>query len=606
MSTTDLNKFIKHYLEEDITHSAILLTAPWGTGKSYYLQNDLIPFIDTEDQKKCIVVSLYGLKDLHEISKSIYLEIRAKAITQKSEKLRAGKIIGKTIVTGVASFFGVNLDIDQSDLISLYESIDLTGKLIILEDIERSSISVIDILGYVNNLVEQDGVKVLLVANENEILQYENKVIIDENSKDKSEKTIKVLTSESKKYLEVKEKTISDTIRFLGQTKRAIEEILSGFNNTLLNTLFKDTNFWNESKLVLEVYEEIMQDENIQCENLRSFIYACQKTVDMFDSVENKLDITFARRMFLSIVAFSLRKKKSDKLTWKSKLSYSPELGTYKYPLLNYCYYNINFQYNYPEELKEAEQDFIKQQKINEELERNNADLETIYSYFIKSEKEIIEAVKHIKKLLEDTKTIYPTQYGKLSNYLIAIKDVLDCKDDIDKCKQLMLKNIPKVTCDELADRLSFHDSMQLEGNALDEFQAFKQEMLKAVKQSQLNLFDFDYTVENLQSFCDQIYSKRDTFSSHRVFARKIDNERLVNLLSNCTAYQIRTINGLYRSIYSFSNINDYFMEDKDTLIDLRERLSYLVESKNTLDKIQIMQLNWFINNLDNILNKLQ
>ena len=104
MTTNELNEYIKHYLEKDKTHSAIMLTAPWGTGKSYYIQNKLIPFIDSDDEKRCIVVSLYGLKDLHEISKSIYMEMRAKAFTKKSENLSTCKLIGKTIIKGIASF----------------------------------------------------------------------------------------------------------------------------------------------------------------------------------------------------------------------------------------------------------------------------------------------------------------------------------------------------------------------------------------------------------------------------------------------------------------------------------------------------------------------
>ena len=52
----------------------------------------------------------------------------------------------------------------------LYESVDFSGKLIILEDLERTNIGILKLLGYVNNLVEQDGVKVLLVANEEEII----------------------------------------------------------------------------------------------------------------------------------------------------------------------------------------------------------------------------------------------------------------------------------------------------------------------------------------------------------------------------------------------------------------------------------------------------
>ena len=66
----------------------------------------------------------------------------------------------------------------------LYKSIDLSGKLIIIEDLERSGIDILEILGYVNNLVEQDGVKVLLVAKEDELIQYEP---ISEETQEKQE-----------------------------------------------------------------------------------------------------------------------------------------------------------------------------------------------------------------------------------------------------------------------------------------------------------------------------------------------------------------------------------------------------------------------------------
>lgn len=80
MTYQDLNQYILHYLTEDKTKSAIMLTAPWGSGKSFYIQNELKPFLEKEENgsHKCLVVSLYGLKELSEISKALYLESRAK------------------------------------------------------------------------------------------------------------------------------------------------------------------------------------------------------------------------------------------------------------------------------------------------------------------------------------------------------------------------------------------------------------------------------------------------------------------------------------------------------------------------------------------------
>ena len=46
MTYQDLNQYILHYLTEDKTQSAVMLTAPWGTGKSFYIQNELKPFLE--------------------------------------------------------------------------------------------------------------------------------------------------------------------------------------------------------------------------------------------------------------------------------------------------------------------------------------------------------------------------------------------------------------------------------------------------------------------------------------------------------------------------------------------------------------------------------
>lgn len=213
MDTKELNEYIKNYLLNDKTQRAIMLTAPWGSGKSYYIKHSLCPFL-LENELDYAVVSLYGLKELKEVSKSLYLEIRAKKLNGKSEKLAAGKIIGKTLLKGVAGFFGVDLSQSEQDLQNLYESIDLSNKLIIFEDLQRTGIDIVEFLGYVNNLTEHDGVKVLIVANENALI---NRIEVVKDKKDYSVKEY-VLDENSQRYLAQKEKTVGDTICFWGNS----------------------------------------------------------------------------------------------------------------------------------------------------------------------------------------------------------------------------------------------------------------------------------------------------------------------------------------------------------------------------------------------------
>ena len=80
-------------------------------------------------------------------------------------------VVAKTILKSLP--VPINFNLSDDDRKKLYESIDFSGCLIILEDLERSGMSILDVLGFVNNLVEQDGVKVLLVANEDEIMKYQ-------------------------------------------------------------------------------------------------------------------------------------------------------------------------------------------------------------------------------------------------------------------------------------------------------------------------------------------------------------------------------------------------------------------------------------------------
>ena len=225
-----------------------MLTGPWGTGKSYYIQNELKPFLEKKENggHSCVIVSLYGLKDTAEISKSIYLGTRMKFLTAASENSTTVTFAGETIIKGIAGAFGVDLSVSERSLKRLYASVNLTGKLVILEDLERSGIDILEVLGYVNNLVEQDGVKVLLVANEEEIIKYElgNKVIgrrkkeeIEEEKKlheafdvpfENKGEIVQCRLSED--YQRLKEKTISDTIEFKEDYQTAIREIVQMFD----------------------------------------------------------------------------------------------------------------------------------------------------------------------------------------------------------------------------------------------------------------------------------------------------------------------------------------------------------------------------------------
>lgn len=318
MTNLELNQYILHYIKDNHTKSAIMLTAGWGTGKSYYIQKKLIPFLAKKENGaySCLVVSLYGLKTIEDISKNLYLESRLKFLRKKSEKAAAGELVAKTIVNGIISLWGVDLYKSERTLQKLYQSIDLSQKLVIFEDIERSKIDIVDILSYTYNLVEQDNVKVLLVANEDEILKHHN-----------SE------PEETSIYLAIKEKTISDTISYKGNLRTAISKLIKQFNNITLNQFTSDDN--------IDAIIDTMKTLNNY--NLRSFQFACQKTSDIFQKIGVASD-KYIQAIFFSVLVFTMQIKNGNFPDWEGTDYLSTKLGTGKFPLYRFCYDYIRWQ----------------------------------------------------------------------------------------------------------------------------------------------------------------------------------------------------------------------------------------------------------------------
>lgn len=614
------NEFIENYLINDKTKSAIMLIGGWGTGKSYYIQNVLKPYLNDKRAKSCITVSLYGLNELKEISKSIYLEIKTRHSANNNEKGSIAKIAAKTILKGVTSYFGIDLSSNADDLQKLYDSVDLSDKLIVLEDLERTNIPIKDVLGYVNNLVEQDDAKVLLVANEKEILKSEE--IIISKDKDGNEKKEWRWTSETQEYLKIKEKTISDTIPYVCDLFETTENILNQFKDDEIETLIVDklgTFGCNVDKnseteaLKRKIYRqnvcmEIVSIANeISDLNLRSLIFACQKTVNMLRLYNKKIDRTFVKHLFMSTVAFSFRLKINDKLYWDNNATgYS--LGTRKYPLFKFAHDYVKIQSLDISEVEKEEELFLAQKKA--EAAQNDAGvfLKVLYNFHSNTSICLEAAIVAIKEHLETDNAIDLIIYGKLANYLIISRDLIDTPSLIDDCKELMRTNLQNEIYDKekVSSSLSFHDSFRFwTKEQEDEYKDFITELKSIVKNEQIKELTFDYKIENIDKFIEEIRDKKDEYINQHTFLKRIDIDKLMDVIIQCSAQQINELRIAILTVYSFSNIGEFFADDKPSLIRLKDNIEALSKSDEAGDKIKRMQLSWFVGNLDNVLEKL-
>ena len=584
MTHDELNQYILDYLNETITQSAIMLTAPWGVGKSHYIKHELIPFLSDENNgnHKYIVVSLYGLSSLFEVSRAVYLESRLGKIKPKTEKGIAGSILAKTVLRGLASHFGIDLSTSDEELQKLYESIDLSSRFIIFEDLERSGIDIFDFLGYVNNLVTEDGVKVLLVAYEEEILKN-------------NDGTIGSIES----YKRIKEKTVSDTLRFYADEKKAIEGILRSFNHPMLEKLFLPADNLGTPCIVFDICSIMV---NVKCHNLRSVIFGCQKAVDIFQKVEAELDEEFSRVLLLGTIAFALRIKTKVDLKWEEKDNLSsPRLGTYVYPLLRVAYdYVHNHSFN-KRDLLNAQSSFLQQRESASKISAIKESLEVLYYCVIHTEAEVVDALQIITNSLENSTDIPCNEFGKLANYLIHIRFVVGQEDMIQRCKNAMIRRLRKEGGEQEKQSITFHSGIELiNENDKKDFLAWKKEMLNVISQKEQSGFGFvfDYSPESVNDFCKNVNEHVRSFSDRHCFASLFNIKKLIALLKIASPQQIFEIRNSFENVYYMSNIEEYFADDLDSLRKIHTGIQNLLSKKDVNDKVARLNLDFFSEDL--------
>lgn len=559
MNTEELNEYLTNYLKNDKTGKAVLLTAPWGSGKSYYIKNKLSPYLEKEELTYA-VVSVYGLTRIKELNKSLYLELRTpkviKDMNMHKEDGSCLKVWGKTILKGIASFLNINLSRDEEDLEKLYKSINLKDKLIIFEDVERSSIDLIEFLGYVNNLVETDGIKVLLVANEDELQRNQK----------------------SKQYYCVKEKTIGDTIKFIGNAEEIIQTMLHNFNkkNKYLKDLLNEDMVYEIKKIMLEN----------KCNNYRLLLFALQKIEDVFIKFESnkRYDQKFLKTIITDTIDYIT--SDSDKTNEKT--------------LYNFMHQYIYHQKLSLKDIDSEEQIFLEQQnclKVNEALE-------VIYHYYCESEKNVRDAIENIQAKLQQDKITY-TQYIQLAKYLIAISSILE-KDRIDDCLKIMLYNLKN---SKHKIKISSHIlGLGLENKEEKEkFQEFKEEVEKIIGR-QLLLFDFNYTPQEIPKFSSSVKEIQNNYDWKYCLASKLDINKFLELLKICNAKEIDMLRGAFIDFYrGISDVRNVYFYDKENLERLKQGVEEMSESQdNGLDNIQRLQLKWYALNLQDILQELE
>ena len=266
----DLVESILDYIRADYTDYAIMINGEWGSGKTHFWNNKIRNKIESMQlngkRYTTIYMSLYGISNLEDISKKIFMET-TQLMDKNLRKFMNSKgqeTIPEYAKTGIdmANFFGVTQSSNKLDYTVFFAPDDTV---LCFDDLERENVDVIDILGYINNFVEHDHIKTIIICNEKELAtklkssNLEMKTFIatylldKQNELNKSDKPmvekiqdkIEHVFDKANDYERIKEKLIGETFEYAPKFDYIINGILMRYENNpeLIRFLRENTRF---------------------------------------------------------------------------------------------------------------------------------------------------------------------------------------------------------------------------------------------------------------------------------------------------------------------------------------------------------------------------
>ena len=379
----ELVEGILDYIRSDYTDYAIMINGEWGSGKTYFWDHKIRNRIESMHingkQYTTIYMSLYGISNLEEISKKIFIETTQLMDKNLKKFMNSHNqtSIPEYAKTGLdmANFFGVTQNGDKINYADFFSTDD---KVLCFDDLERANVDVIDILGYINNFVEHDHIKTIIICNEKELAtklkssnlemktfiatylldkQGDLSKISDKPMVEKIQDQIEDVFDKANDYERIKEKLIGETFEYAPEFTYIINGLLMRYENNpeLIRFLRENT------RLIISTFEKS------GTRNLRILKHALNDFKKIFDMVNKKYSNTNqvvlqTMLIFTIAVSFEIKAGKVTKdkfINIKDNEEYKSILVSSRVLMDNRQFYIKEFDNNYYYNFK-AEYRFFK------------------------------------------------------------------------------------------------------------------------------------------------------------------------------------------------------------------------------------------------------
>lgn len=628
MNKEQIKQAVQNYIKNDNAQYALLINGAWGSGKTFLYEKYLMDTISSLEvgknkRKTNIYISLYGMSSIEELSKQLlssylfYTKANGNEVVKKGAKAVAG-ILGAASRALSFSIGAVSADLEV--LNEIKGAIEAKDLVICFDDLERCSISISEVFGYINNLVEHCNCKVIILADENNIgktyaninLEQKYQTILtggrkvvrnnpaDEDrrtSVETDELTIKelkqlneALYSENYIYRDIKEKVIGKICNYTPEIEESLKELILGnekykgyleesrYRRFLVDHIdkiveaFKETD--NKNLRVAVMWMDLFEDiYKITCKNFNGS--------EDYESIIEE----FLRYSIWAVVAERNNKQLIRSLYYGENSKYVYFEGHEYNHVAEYLFINKYMQNAClnEAELVKAARDIEERCRHNKKVLKSEgkAYLE-LYDWRFMEDAEVKDHIQQMLEELEQNKYVYE-DYAGILTLLIVFRKYGLYEENIAIVQEKMISLIEndRLVQEEGRKPLSFSDSSDKQEfrefyDLIAEKRRLRNRMLEQDKMTEENVY------KDAQFFFEKCKEREEYYLKNNSFMEYIDQKKLMELVEKSKVGEIYTIVEAFKKVYHMGNLNDFYSTDLRLLKELENLLS---EYNNTNEK---------------------
>lgn len=615
MNRNEIEQKVIDYINEEEIRYALLINGAWGSGKTYLYNNYLADAIakvecGKKERKVNVYISLYGISNIESLAKELITNyiLKVKRINKKMYEISSGIV---SIISKCISISTDSASINFNGILGSFRNcINIKDMVICFDDLERCSIPINDLFGFINNLVEHCYCKVIILADEDNIgKMYANRDIevkyltllsgkklirsvnekeenVPNNTDDKLsieqlKKMNEEIYSENYIYKDIKEKVIGLSLNYEPELETEIENIIK---MTLKNQYLRQELISKKEDILN--YMSSCENRNIRIVQIWLVKFEeIYKVIKRNYATSKHYDEIFQRFMVYSIRVACAVGKNKKLMKWSEEAEYANVKLDDAVLFESEGYRFIDDQYiksevdevrickaaNYIDD--RCNQDERRKQE-NEKRYSTGEMLGRLEQWYMYEDSEISDMIGMLKEEIEEEKYV-PQNYQNIVRLLVLLNSIGLCNSELCEISNILTEKVKERS--ESIEIENFEYDFQ-DKELSQKFHKYYDPIYNlTIQKNRIYdkiVIDIYFKNNDINGFVKYCLNNHDLFLQKKSFISYIDIDEFIRFIQGCSLPDIYGIIRAFQGVYNFSNLSDFYKNDVEKLEEVKDKIN--------------------------------